>query len=83
MSEPTIVTVLRADHQAGLHSEPHRPNRYCGECAAASAQQEPVQVGWVVTDPDGNVVDSGGVSEAHAVAWLGELIDNAQTEGDN
>jgi hypothetical protein len=42
-----------------------------------------IEVGWVVTDPDGNVVDSGGVSEAHAVAWLGELIDNAQTEGDN
>jgi hypothetical protein len=44
---------------------------------------DPIEVGWVVTDPDGNVVDSGGVSEAHAVAWLGELIDNAKTEGDN
>jgi hypothetical protein len=31
-------------------------------------------IGWIVTDPDGNVVDSGPVSEAEAVAWLGELL---------
>jgi hypothetical protein len=41
-----------------------------------------IEVGWVVTDPDGNVVDSGGVSEAHAVAWLGELIETAKNEGE-
>jgi hypothetical protein len=41
-----------------------------------------IEVGWVVTDPDGNVVDSGGVSEAHAVAWLSELIEAAKNEGE-
>lgn len=40
-----------------------------------------IEIGWVVTDPDGNVVESGGVSQAYAVAWLGEYIENAQTEG--
>jgi hypothetical protein len=40
-------------------------------------------IGWVVTDPAGNVVDSGPVSEAHAVAWVGEMIAEAsRNEGE-
>lgn len=40
-------------------------------------------IGWVVTDPDGNVVDSGPVTEAHAVAWVGELLQqNLTPEGE-
>ena len=37
--------------------------------------------GWRVLDPDGNVVASGGVSEAQAAGWLAELIENAKNEG--
>lgn len=40
LSEPTIVTVLRADHRAGLHSEPHPPNQYCEDCVAVRPEQE-------------------------------------------
>jgi hypothetical protein len=40
-------------------------------------------IGWVVTDPAGNVVDSGPVSEAQAVAWVGEMIAEAsRNEGE-
>lgn len=34
--------------------------------------------GWVVTDPDGNVVDSGPLTHAQAAFLVGE----ADTEGD-
>jgi hypothetical protein len=37
-----------------------------------------LEVGWVVTDPDGNVVDRGPVTEAKAVAWIGELLAEAK-----
>lgn len=44
---------------------------------------ETPQIGWVVTDPDGNVVDSGPVTEAKAVAWVGELLQqNLGPEGE-
>jgi hypothetical protein len=44
---------------------------------------ETVQVGWVVTDPDGNVVDSGGVTEAKATVWVGEMLaEAARNEGE-
>jgi hypothetical protein len=47
------------------------------------AQPECIQVGWVVTDPDGNVVDSGGVTEAKATAWVGEMLaEAARNEGE-
>lgn len=40
-------------------------------------------LGWMVTDPDGNVVDSGPVSEAQAVAWLSEMAaEAARNEGE-
>jgi hypothetical protein len=46
-------------------------------------QDEPVQVGWFVTDQAGNVVDSGPVTEARATAWVGELLaEAARNEGD-
>jgi hypothetical protein len=40
-------------------------------------------IGWLVTDPDGNIVASGPVTEAKAAAWVGELIEQARnsTEG--
>jgi hypothetical protein len=38
--------------------------------------------GWRVLDADGNVVASGGISEAHAAGWLSELIQQASTEGE-
>lgn len=41
---------------------------------APDVEQAP---GWYVTDPDGNVVDSGPVTEAQAVAWVGELLAEA------
>lgn len=47
-----------------------------------SDEIEPVQVGWVVTDPDGNVVESGGVSIAKADARIGELLDQVRSEGE-
>lgn len=47
------------------HVGPHRHNE-------PGDPGEPI--GWVVTDPDGVVVQSGTVSEAHAVAWVGELL---------
>lgn len=37
---------------------------------AAIESGEPV--GWVITDPDGNVVDSGPVSFAHMTSELAE-----------
>jgi hypothetical protein len=40
------------------------------------------EIGWVVLDPDGNIVDSGPVSEAQAAAWVGELIAASKTEGE-
>jgi hypothetical protein len=40
-------------------------------------------VGWQVVDPDGNVVQSGPVSEAQATAWLSEMIaEAARNEGE-
>lgn len=47
-------------------------------------EQTPEPIGWMVTDPDGNVVQSGPVTEAKAAAWVGELIAQAQasTEGE-
>ena len=38
--------------------------------------------GWRVIDADGNVVSSGGVSEAKAAGWLSELISQASNEGE-
>lgn len=35
-----------------------------------TATAEPI--GWVVTDPDGNVVDSGPLTEAQAAFLIGE-----------
>jgi hypothetical protein len=44
---------------------------------------EPVQIGWVITDPDGNVVASGPVTEAKATAWVGEMLAEAsRNEGE-
>jgi hypothetical protein len=46
-------------------------------------QSNSIQVGWVVTDPDGNVVDSGGVTEAKATVWVGEMLaEAARNEGE-
>lgn len=40
-------------------------------------------IGWQVVDPDGNVVASGPISEAHATAWLSEMIaEAARNEGE-
>lgn len=40
-------------------------------------------IGWYVTDPDGNVVASGPVTEAKAAAWVGELLaEAARNEGE-
>lgn len=47
--------------------------------------QTPEPIGWVVTDPDGNVVDSGGISIAQADGQLAGLIAAAaaaQEEGE-
>jgi hypothetical protein len=39
--------------------------------------------GWYVTDPDGNIVDSGPVTEAQATAWVGEMLAEAsRNEGE-
>lgn len=38
--------------------------------------------GWVVLDPDGNVVQSGGVTIAQADGRLAELIAQAKNEGE-
>jgi hypothetical protein len=49
-----------------------------------SAEQQPIEpeqgqvLGWVVTDPDGNVVDSGPLTHAQAAFFTGE----ASTEGE-
>lgn len=40
------------------------------------------QAGWFVTDPDGNVVDSGPISEAQAAAWISELLATAENMGE-
>jgi hypothetical protein len=46
-------------------------------------QPEAIQVGWVVTDPDGNVVDFGPVTEAKATVWVGEMLAEAtRNEGE-
>lgn len=37
---------------------------------------------WQVTDPDGNVVQSGGMSQAHAAGALAELL-GSLTPNDN
>jgi hypothetical protein len=43
------------------------------------------EIGWKILDPDGNVVDSGGVSIAHLTAdtveALQEFVANINTEG--
>jgi hypothetical protein len=41
-------------------------------------ETEPEQIGWVVLDPDGNVVDSGPLTHAEAAFLIGE----ASTEGE-
>lgn len=38
--------------------------------------------GWVVLDPDGNVVSSGGVTIAQADGRIAELIAQAKNEGE-
>jgi len=38
--------------------------------------------GWVVLDPDGNVVQSGGITIAQADGRLAELIAQAENEGE-
>lgn len=38
----------------------------------------PEPLGWAVTDPDGNLVDSGPISQAQAAAWIGELLAEAE-----
>jgi hypothetical protein len=39
--------------------------------------------GWQVLDPDGNVVQSGQISQAQAAAWINELLaEAARNEGD-
>lgn len=43
---------------------------------------ETIEIGWTVTDPDGNVIESGGVSIAKADGQLAELIEQARTEGE-
>lgn len=45
-----------------------------------SDEQTPEPIGWVVTDPDGNVVDSGGISIAQADGQLAGLIAEAANE---
>lgn len=41
------------------------------------------QPGWQVVDPDGNVVASGPISKAQAVAWLSEMAaEAARNEGE-
>lgn len=59
------------------------PVHYC-ECPSIAGphrhneQGDPGEpIGWVVTNPDGEVVQSGSVSEAHAVAWVGEMLAEA------
>jgi hypothetical protein len=42
-----------------------------------TSAEEPPQVGWQVLDPDGNVVDSGPVTEAKATAWVAEMLAEA------
>lgn len=37
-----------------------------------SDETEAIELGWVVTDPDGNVVDSGPLTEAQAAFLIGE-----------
>jgi hypothetical protein len=41
-------------------------------------ETEPEPIGWVVLDPDGNVVDSGPLTHAEAAFLIGE----ASTEGE-
>lgn len=38
--------------------------------------------GWVVLDPDGNVVQSGGVTIAQADGRVAELLAQAKNEGE-
>jgi hypothetical protein len=50
--------------------------------ASASLPDE-IEVGWVITDPDGNVVAAGGVSKAKPTAWVGEMLaEAARNEGE-
>lgn len=63
-------------HYCECDSIPH-PHRH----AEAGDTGEPI--GWVVTDPDGNVVETGPVTEAKAVAWVGEMLAEAsRNEGE-
>jgi len=43
MTEPTIITVLRADHAEGLHSDPHPPHKYCPDCQRAERTEDEPQ----------------------------------------
>jgi len=47
----------------------------------AQPPPDEIEIGWQVIDPDGNVVQSGPISKAHAAAWVGELIEAARNEG--
>ncbi len=38
------------------------------------------RVGWQVLDPDGNVVDSGGVSKGHMVGKLAQMVEQLPDE---
>jgi hypothetical protein len=40
---------------------------------------DPAELGWVVTDPDGNVIASGPLTHAQAAFLIGEASD---TEGE-
>lgn len=51
-----------------VHDEPGDPGR-------------PI-VGWVVLDPEGNVVQSGGVSFAEMDGRLAERVEQLRTEGE-
>jgi hypothetical protein len=38
--------------------------------------------GWRVLDPDGNVVQSGGLSQAQPADWVADMIDQQRQEAD-
>jgi hypothetical protein len=45
--------------------------------------ETPEPIGWFITDPDGNVVDSGPVTVAKPTVWVGELLaEAARNEGE-
>ena len=44
--------------------------------AAALERGEPV--GWTVTDPDGNVIQSGGITAAKAAGGVAQLLESLE-----